>query len=87
MHFSCKDVTLSAGKVACKRYGDDVPNTLEANFIRKLESFSFASSISDDRLESLVSMPKHLTDKRISLQERLQQIEKALSMSEELELA
>ena len=78
---------LPAGKVAAKRYGDDVPNALEASFVRKLASFSFASCLSDDSLDSLVSMPQHLSQKRISLEEKIFNLEQALNMSQELELA
>jgi hypothetical protein len=45
-------MTQFAGKVASKRYGDDTPNILEANFIRKLATFTFATSIPDDELHS-----------------------------------
>ncbi len=80
-------LTSSAGKVACKRYGDDIPNVLEGNFIRKLPTFNFASSISDDDLEALVAQPRHVTERRIALQDRLQRIEEALALSLELQLA
>jgi hypothetical protein len=79
--------TQFAGKVASKRYGDDTPNILEANFIRKLATFTFATSISDDELEALVAQPKHVTDQRDALQERLQKIEEALKLSQVLQLA
>ena len=79
--------THFAGKVASKRYGDDTPNILEANFIRKLATFTFATSISDDELEALVAQPKHVTDQRDALQERLQKIEEALKLSQVLQLA
>lgn len=80
-------MTLFAGKVASKRYGDDTPNILEANFIRKLATFTFATSIPDDELEALVAQPKHVTDQRDALQERLQKIEDALKLSQVLQLA
>jgi hypothetical protein len=80
-------MTLFAGKVASKRYGDDMPNILEANFIRKLATFTFATSIPDDELEALVAQPKHVTDQRDALQERLQKIEDALKLSQVLQLA
>jgi hypothetical protein len=80
-------MTQFAGKVASKRYGDDTPNILEANFIRKLATFTFATSIPDDELEALVAQPKHVTDQRDALQERLQKIEEALKLSQVLQLA
>ena len=80
-------MTKFAGKVASKRYGDDTPNILEANFIRKLATFTFATSISDDELEALLAQPKHVTDQRDALQERLQKIEEALKLSQVLQLA
>jgi hypothetical protein len=79
-------MTNSAGKVASKRYGDDVPNVLETIFIRKLPTFTFASSISDDELEALVAQPRHVTQKRIELQDRIQKIEEALALSQALQL-
>ena len=82
-----KVVTFLTGKVASKRFGDDVPNVLESNFVRKLATFTFASSISDDELEALVAQPKHVTEKRIALQERLQKVEEALKLSQALQLA
>lgn len=79
--------TFSTGKVASKRYGDDIPSVLEANIIRKLASFSFASCISDDELEALVAQPHYVAESRIALQERLQKVEEALKFSQALQLA
>jgi hypothetical protein len=85
LHVHCI-MTNSAGKVASKRYGDDIPNVLATTFIQKLPTFSFASSISDDELEALVAQPRHVTQKRIELQDRLQKIEEALALSQTLQL-
>jgi hypothetical protein len=41
----------------------------------------------DDELEALLAQPKHVTDQREALQERLQKMEEALKLFEVQQLA